>query len=1059
MSIYLGLDVGSVSAKLALVGDEEDRQILDETAAKSDGLLFAANAAEGAPPVLMSRYERVKGRPVEAVSRLLRSVYSRLPEGSIAGMRITGSGGRLVSRLLGIPSENEFKAVACAFGTMRPDIDTVFEMGGENSKCILLDVDREAGLAGIRDYGTNGDCAAGTGSFLDQQANRLHLDIEEVGDLVTADESKAARIAGRCSVFAKSDMIHAQQKGAAPTQVLKGLCDAVARNFKATIAKGKDISGRSAFIGGVAANKGVVQALERAFDMESGSLDVPSQYAWMAAIGSALIDRNLADDSKRTGSEEPVAAVPNFDALDSYYSTSQASFPRMDRLTMKSVTLLRDRVKPYTFNGDDKITAYLGIDIGSVSTNLVVIDEAGDVVKEIYVPTKGRPIQVVNSGLAEIDSEIGSRLDIRGVGTTGSGRELIGQLAGADTINDEITAHKTGAGFIGSRLIDKQVDTIFEIGGQDSKYIKMQDGIVVDFTMNEACAAGTGSFLEEQAEKLGVQIKGEFAEKALSSASPIRLGERCTVFMEMDVNSYQQRGAVKQDIIGGLAYSVALNYLNRVVRGRPIGDVVFFQGGTAYNDSVAAAFSQVLGKEIIVPPHNGVVGALGVALLAKEKMEATGEKTKFKGYNLEAVDYTIKEFVCKGCTNACDMQLVRVDGEKTYWGDKCSEKYRKAAKVPTKPVIDDLMSIRREILMRGYEEDGPGPRVGVPQAMHFHERFPFWNAYLKGIGCNVVLSDETNSKILDLGLEATVSEPCFPVRVAHGHVADLFEKGIDYLWQPNVVNSETPFEEVNSHLCPWLQTLPFVTVNSPSFAAHRDKFLMPVIHFRLGPEMVSKELWPTSKKLGASKKAHTRAVAGAFDTQQKFYEDIRLRGRLALDTLEQSGQMGIVLLGRPYNINDAGVNLNVAAKLRDYYGANVIPLDMTPSEGIDISDVNANMYWNYGRRILQAARFVERNEFLLAIYITNFKCGPDSYIKHFTDEAAGRPYLSLQFDGHGNDAGMITRCEAYLDSKGVLRWWSKPGMESETGLSAKESSTSQECQPTAQERSRQPLEA
>lgn len=1045
--------------KLALVGQEGDRQTLDRAAAESEGLLFLGSSRSDNRPILLSRYERVKGRPVEAVSRLLRSVYSLLPEGSIAGMRITGSGGRLVSDLLGIKAENEFKAVANAFGALHPDIDNVFEMGGENSKCIVLDVDRESGAAGIRDYGTNGDCAAGTGSFLDQQANRLHLNIEEVGDLVVGDDSKAARIAGRCSVFAKSDMIHAQQKGAAPTQVLKGLCDAVARNFKATIAKGKEIKGRSAFIGGVAVNKGVVQALERAFELETGSVVVPSQYAWMAAIGSALIDMGSARDPRRGDGDGRSPVEPDFEALDSYYSTAHASFPRMAPLTMDSVTLLRDRVKPYVFDGAERIPAYLGIDIGSVSTNLVVIDESGDVMKEIYVPTMGRPIQVVNAGLAEIESELGSRLEIRGVGTTGSGRELIGQLAGADTINDEITAHKTGACFIGSRLIDKQVDTIFEIGGQDSKYIKLQDGIVVDFTMNEACAAGTGSFLEEQAEKLGVAIKGEFAEKALSASNPIRLGERCTVFMEMDVNSYQQRGAVKENILGGLAYSVALNYLNRVVRGRPIGDVVFFQGGTAYNDSVAAAFSQILEREIIVPPHNGVVGAIGVALLAKEKMEATGEKTKFKGYNLEAVDYKIKEFVCNGCTNACDMQLVRVDGEKTYWGDKCSEKYRKAAKVPTKPVIDDLMALRKGLLMDGYTPDGPGPRVGVPQAMHFYERFPFWNTYLRGIGCSVALSEETNSRILDLGLEATVSEPCFPVRVAHGHAADLFEKGVDYIWQPNVVNSETPFDEVNSHLCPWLQTLPFVTASSPAFSAHRDKFLAPTIHFRLGPETVAKELWPVSKKLGASKRAHAAAVESAFRVQEKFSEDIRLRGRLALDTLERSGQMGIVLLGRPYNVNDPGVNLNVAAKLRDYYGANVIPLDMTPSEGIDISDVNTNMYWNYGRRILQAARYVERNPFLLAIYITNFKCGPDSYIKHFTDEAAGRPYLSLQFDGHGNDAGMITRCEAYLDSKGVLRWWSKPGMEPDQDLSASESSTSQECQMTAQGRSRQPSRA
>ncbi len=1062
MSIYLGLDVGSVSVKIALLGEPSDSEVLEAAALRSEGLLFPPEGGTDAdaPPILLSRYERVRGRPVEAVARLIRCAAAVLPEGAPAGIGITGSGGKLVADLLGLRPVNEFKAVASAFGAVCPGVETIFEMGGENSKFMLLEFDRENGSAGIHDYGTNGDCAAGTGSFMDQQANRLNFEIEEVGDLVTSDESKAARIAGRCSVFAKSDMIHAQQKGAAPTQVLKGLCDAVARNFKATIAKGKEIRGRAAFIGGVAANKGVVQALERAFEMEPGKLYVPPQFAWMAAIGAALSAAVEDREARGPHAENSAPAGLALEALDSYYSTARASFSRMDPLSMSSVTLLRDRVRPYKFAEDGaRIPAYLGIDIGSVSTNLVVIDDAGEVVKEIYVPTRGRPIEVVNEGLAEIEREIGERLDIRGVGTTGSGRELIGQLVGADTINDEITAHKTGAGFIGSRFIDKPVDTIFEIGGQDSKYIKIRDGIVVDFTMNEACAAGTGSFLEEQAEKLGVAIKGEFAESALSANSPLKLGERCTVFMEMDVNSYQQRGAAKEDILAGLAYSVAFNYLNRVVRGRSIGDVIFFQGGTAYNDSVAAAFSQILKKEIIVPPHNGVVGALGAALLAKEKTLATREGTRFKGYDLEAVDYTIKEFVCNGCSNACDMLLVRVDGEKTYWGDKCSEKYRKAAKVPTKPVIEDMMAVRRALLMDGYTPDLPGPRVGVAQAMHFHERFPFWNTYLKGIGCNVVLSDETNARILNLGLDATVAEPCFPVRVAHGHIADLFEKEVDFVFLPNTVNAETPFDEVNSHLCPWLQTLPFVARSSPALVRHRERFLTPTVHLRLGPEVVTNELWPVSKRLGASRKAHERAVRAAWRTQEDFFSDIRLRGRLAIDTIERSGKMGIVLLGRPYNVNDSGVNLNVAAKLRDYYGANVLPLDMTPSEGIDISDVNPNMYWNYGRRILQAARFVGRNDNLLAIYITNFKCGPDSYIKHFTDDAAVKPYLSLQFDGHGNDAGMITRCEAYLDSKGVLRWWSRPGEAPEQDPSKNGSSTSPECRTTERERSPQPSRA
>jgi predicted CoA-substrate-specific enzyme activase len=277
-----------------------------------------------------------------------------------------------------------------------------------------------------------------------------------------------------------------------------------------------------------------------------------------------------------------------------------------------------------------KVEAYLGIDIGSVSTNLVVIDHEGKLLHEIYLRTQGRPIEVVSAGLKEIEEKFGDRLEVRGVGTTGSGRELVGELVGADTVNDEITAHKTGATYVCNQLGMEPVDTIFEIGGQDSKFIRLDKGIVVDFTMNEACAAGTGSFLEEQAEKLGVSIKGEFASLALASKRPARLGERCTVFMERDVTALLLKGAEVGDLCAGLAYSVALNYLNRVVRGRKIGNTIFFQGGTAYNDAVAAAFSLILQKPIIVPPHNGVIGAIGMALIASERMQASGARTRAK---------------------------------------------------------------------------------------------------------------------------------------------------------------------------------------------------------------------------------------------------------------------------------------------------------------------------------------------------------------------------------------------------------------------------------------------
>jgi predicted CoA-substrate-specific enzyme activase len=1024
----LGIDIGCISVKIAVVGSPEDRDSFE--ALREASALFYTPDSDGrvlphpdAPPVLATAYTRIKGSPTEATSELLTQVIAGLPEGSITAVRATGTGGRLVSRVLGIPFENEFKAISRAIGALHPDVTNVFEMGGETSKFIRLETDQASGRVGIADYGTNGDCAAGTGSFMDQQANRLLYDIEDVGDIVQG-AGKAASIAGRCSVFAKSDMIHAQQKGYQPPEVLKGLCNAVVRNYRSTITKGKEIGERVAFIGGVAANSGAVAALREAFDTDAQHLMVPAYYAWMGAIGSAL---TAADEA--AGVRMVAIDVARLD------QGLTADFQTTDALSMEHVILLRDRVKPYEFPPDGKVSVYLGIDIGSVSTNLVLLDESGEMVKEIYVKTDGRPVEVVNKGLAEIWNEMGDRLDILGVATTGSGRELIGELVGADTVNDEITAHKTGATFIGRKFIDREPDTIFEIGGQDSKFIRLEDGVVVDFAMNEACAAGTGSFLEEQAEKLGIRIIGEFAELALSSEAPVKLGERCTVFMERDVNSYLQRGADKKALVAGLAYSIAYNYLNRLVGQRHIGDTIYFQGGTAYNDSVAAAFSMILGKDIIVPPYNGVVGAIGAALLAREKMSATEAPSRFRGWDLEQVDYSVREFTCKGCSNECDIRQFTIGDEKTYWGDKCSDRYRKRAKVDKEPVIRDLVEFRNAlcysyvartedhtVLLRS-GNDAPLGSMGIPRAMYTYDRLPFWATFFKSCGFDVVLSGQSDKKIRGVGIDAAVAEPCFPIRVAHGHVAELLEAGVDHIFIPNQLNEETDQPEIESHACPWGQTLPHIIRLAPRFEGHEDKFLAPIIHFRRGPEFVRDTLRDALKPLGVSSRVVDQAVKEAYEAQSDFRGRLIKAGADALATLEEHDELGIVLVGRPYNIYDSGVNMDIPAKLRRYYGVNIIPMDFLPLWGRDTRDVTPNMFWNYGRKILQAAKIVAEHPNLHIIYMTNFKCGPDSYIKHFIRAASPDPFLVLQFDEHTNDAGAMTRCEAYLDSKGFLRWW------------------------------------
>ena len=1076
MKTYLGIDVGAVSIKAAvvlrraaaeaIVGGNGARSMLHRVAVPQQkappptplfvfepsdrtacGVGTSQSAAVGGAvhkaaggdrhethqtdtaiedrAVLVSPYRRTRGRPLEAIRNLIEEITQCLPADSIAGLMLTGSGSDLLAKAMGAARCNEFQALARAVDLLHPEVRTVFEMGGESSKYLRLEPDPASGRLGIIDYSANGDCAAGTGAFLDQQAGRLKFAVEDIGQIV-AGAARTAQIAGRCSVFAKSDMIHAQQKGFEPAEVLKGLCKAVATNFKAAVVKGRTPAPPVVLVGGVAANSAVAGELRAAFELDAEQLRVPEAAESYGAIGAAM----LAGETVQTSSfKEQV------DRLAGEHAEGDYKFVTSAPLTLERVRILREEVKPYEWPPDRRsVDAYLGLDIGSVGTKLVLIDDEGQVIYSIFTRTDGRPIEVISRCLREAEAAVGEWVVVRAVGTTGSGRELIGELVGADSVTDEITCHKTGATFIGDKLLGRRPDTIFEIGGQDSKYISLQseggdsaDTIVVDFTMNEACAAGTGSFLEERAEELNISIKDEFSREAFKSKTPIKLGERCTVFMERDVNTCMQRGAKREDVIAGLAYSVVYNYINRVVRGRRIGECIFLQGGTAYNDAVAAAFSAVTGKEIIVPPYNVLLGAIGAAMLAREKVAIGAAPTRFRGYNMEEVNYSLREFVCKGCGNRCTVQEFNVEGEKTYWGDKCSERYRKQVRVDRKPVIEDLVALRKELLNLDDVGDPAGATksIGIPLAMYTYDLLPLWRRFFRGCGLAVVLSEETNRGIVQLGYNSVVAEPCFPIIVAHGHVADLAARNVDYIWLPNIMSAESNATDNESYVCPWGQTLPFVIRQAPALKAMRERILCPTIRLKDGPKALKQVLIKAAGRLGVDRGVAGRAFADAWAMRQQFQKRYQEAGRQALDKLAETGEKGIVLVGRPYNIHDAGVTLATARKLRDHYGVNVIPIDALQVADIDIRDINDNMFWEYGRRILATARLVGRYPNLHIIYITNFKCGPDSFLKSFIRAASGKPFLSLQFDGHSNDAGMMTRCEAYLDSKGILRWWRK----------------------------------
>ncbi|RQW02533.1 CoA activase, partial [candidate division KSB1 bacterium] len=546
-----------------------------------------------------------------------------------------------------------------------------------------------------------------------------------------------------------------------------------------------------------------VKAILSIFHLTAEELIVPELHQYVGAIGCAVLENGT------------LLTRSSLAQLNVGYANAAIKTSASLKLDTANVRFESHRQQQIDYADMDPIRAHLGFDIGSVSTNLVLLDEQERVIDEIYTRTEGKPLQVVQREMAHWLDKWGDKVQILSVGSTGSGRDLIGELVGADAVHDEITAHKTGASSIARRLFNEPVDTIFEIGGQDSKFIAIDAGIVVDFSMNEACAAGTGSFLEEQAGKLGISIIDEFAHLALSSDEPIRLGERCTVFMEKDVTTYMQQGREVKDIAAGLAYAIVHNYLNRVVRGRRIGDFIYFQGGTAYNQAVAAAFTKVLGKKIVVPPHNGVIGAIGAALLAKAKLEREKGRTRFRGFDLTKVDFKIRQFMCKGCSNNCDIQECTIDGEKTYWGDKCSHRYQKKTKVAQKATIPNLFTLHEEWL----QEDIPGPdglgiRIGIPKSMYYYDRFPFWRTYFKQIGAQVVLSSDTTTQLAADGRELCIAEPCFPIIIGHGHYVDLLRKNVNYIFMPQIINSETDAPEKESWVCPWGQTLSLVIRNS-----------------------------------------------------------------------------------------------------------------------------------------------------------------------------------------------------------------------------------------------------
>ena len=975
--VFLGVDVGSVSVDVALVGENGE--------------------------VLWDLYRRHKGSPLEVAAGAIDEAMERLDGRELAGLAATGSGGKVVAEHAGGIFVNEIVAAGRACSRFHPEARTLIDMGGEDSKLIFFEKSPDGGLR-VADFSMNTVCAAGTGSFLDEQAIRLGLDIEtEFAELALKSETPPT-IAGRCSVFAKTDMIHLQQMATPDYDIVAGLCFALARNLRSNTGRGKDFVPPVVFQGGVASNQGMIRAFRDILNLEDGQLVVPEHVGTMGAIGAAL---ELASSRAK---QESV----NFRGAESLREHARSIEGWECHPALPAQDYQRHILPEPLPAGEEIIDGYLGVDVGSISTNVVVTDVDGRVLARRYLMTAGRPLEAVRQGLAEVGRDLGGRVTVRGACTTGSGRYLTADYIGSDLTKNEITAHATGAAFV-----DPEVDTIFEIGGQDSKYIHLSEGAVVDFTMNKVCAAGTGSFLEEQANRLGVDVKGEFSELALSSKSPAVLGERCTVFMESNLNLAQQRGVPRPDLLAGLAYSVVSNYLNRVVENRPVGKHIFFQGGTAANRAVKAAFEAVTGRPVTVPPHHDVLGAVGCALLARAHHLETGAATGFVGFDLSERNYTMKSFECSRCSNSCEIHVVEIEGEsrKLFYGDRCG-RYDETRKSAADESMPDLFAERRKLLVESGAVGLAGPErgtVGVPQTTFFHELFPFWRAFFETLNYRVVLSADTNRKVVRRGVEHTTAETCLPIKAAHGHVADLLEKGVDYIFLPSVVDLPGLCADMErSYSCPFIQSLPYI-INSAMDLDEKAEVLAPVVHMDRDRASLVKELSSMARKLGVSRAELKKALTAADAAQRRFAGACEARGRDVLAMLPEDGQ-AIVVVSRPYNGCDQGLNLDLPAKLRGL-GCLAVPMDFLPLGGVDLARDWWHMYWKYGQKILAAGRLIAADKRLDALYITNFSCGPDSFLlKFFSKELGSKPYLQIEIDEHSSDVGAITRCEAFLDS-------------------------------------------
>ncbi len=902
---------------------------------------------------------------------------------------VTGNEGRYLFNAAGTLEPLCVEAALKASGIKA---DAVASMGGEDLVVYSLDENGKI----INNFSGN-KCASGTGEFLKQQLGRMDMTLADIAKV--PETASVMSLSTRCSVFMKSDCTHRLNKReATKDDIVLSLSNVMAGKVVDFLKRAKVTKGRVVLTGGVTLNRHIVRFIrERAPDLE---FVVPDTASVFEAYGAAVL-------AAGAGSPLPPPATllkPNVVRFD----------------TLPDLKKWRDKVRFFE-SSEGKVVAgrkyILGVDGGSTTTKACLVDsETDEVVASHYGRTHGDPVKALKECLAVLRDKIaadtnGGSIEIELTATTGSSREILGVFLETPGVYNEIIAHAVGTAYF-----DPGVETIFEIGGQDAKYVLLKNGVPIDYAMNEACSAGTGSFLEESSSgDLSIHSAKDIGPIALAGDAPLKFGEHCSAFINSDIRKAVQQGATRENITAGIVVSIVANYLNRVVGNRTIGGKVFLQGGVAKNSAVPLAFAMMLDKEILVPPSPELMGCFGVALLAKRKRaEGLLDNTVI---NLEsAITREIvyeRVFTCKACDNLCPIQVLKVNEHPYMFGGRCN-KYTNTRKTVKDVPVFDYVQKRQDLMFETHAapvESFVAKRkftVGIPRAFSTHSLYPLYSWFFHELGIKTVLSTEVAQE----GVVRVESAYCFPAEIAHGAVQDCLDKGVDYVFVPHFRDMASYEEDVHANTCPITQSLPYYITKA--FPEIDEKRWLPlVVSFKFGDKKALEHFAAMAELLGIDEAETKAAFDIAVAKQREYFAAAMALGREALEEAKKAERPVIAVLGRPYNAFTPEANMGIPRKFTTR-GYSVIPFDILPID--DEKNNFPNMYWYYGQQDMRAAQLLKDNPNVYVTWITNFSCAPDSFMLHYLKWTMGqKPFLVLELDSHSADAGIDTRVEAFLD--------------------------------------------